>query len=332
MISAIVAVDNNYGIGNKNGLLAHIPEDLKLFKELTMNNTVIMGRKTFDSLPVKPLPSRNNIVITSKVNDYTCDYYYNDVVLYSNMELAKRLLTPVNNIFIMGGGTIYRELLPYCQRVYLTKILHNYEEVDTYFPNIDNMPEWVLTSESEEKEYEGVKYKFCVYDKKQINKKVFILNGCGGVGKDTFVNLVSKYVPTVHFSSVTKVKEIAKAIGWDGSKTEKDRKFLSDLKLLCTGYNNMPLNSMREKVNEFMIGNEIVLFLDVREPDEIEIAKQAFNAETILVVRDSVEHISSNMADDNVYNYQYDYIIENNGSLDDLDSAAKTFVSELWGM
>ena len=160
-------------------------------------------------------------------------------------------------------------------------------------------------------------------------KKIFILNGSGGVGKDTFVDLVSNYIPTIHFSSVTKVKEIAKAIGWDGGKTEKDRKFLSDLKLLCTEYNNMPFNSMNEKVSEFINSNAEFLFLDIREPNEIEIAKRAFNAETILVKRNFVKHITSNMADGNVYNYQYDHIIENNGSIDDLDMAAKMFVNSV---
>ena len=161
-------------------------------------------------------------------------------------------------------------------------------------------------------------------------KRIFILNGSGGVGKDTFVDLVSHYIPTIHFSSVTKVKEIAKAIGWDGGKTEKDRKFLSDLKLLCTEYNNMPFNSMKEKVSEFINGDANALFIDIREPNEIEIAKQAFNAETVLVKRDSVMHITSNMADKNVYNYQYDYVIENNGDLADLNDAAKMFVNKVF--
>lgn len=337
MICGIVAVDENWGIGNKNELLAHIPEDLKRFKELTTGNVVVMGRKTYDSLPNKPLPNRTNIVVTSKTDriEY-CDGYW-----IANMDYIVSDFIPdfsldgsycLNNVFVMGGGSVYKQLLPYCEKLYVTKIIHSYEEVDTYFPNIDKMSDWVLTSESEEKEYNGVKYKFCVYDRRDVLKRVFILNGCGGVGKDTFVDFVGEYVPTIHFSSVTKVKEIAKAIGWDGGKTEKDRKLLSDLKLLCSEYNDMPLNSMREMVEEFKTSNGLALFLDIREPDEIEIAKQAFNAETILVVRDSVDHISSNMADDNVYNYTYDYIIDNNGSEEDLKETARTFAYEVWGM
>ncbi len=176
-------------------------------------------------------------------------------------------------------------------------------------------------------------------------KQVFIINGSGGVGKDTFIDMIptyellskgenlSAYIKNLdigNYSSVSKVKEIAKAIGWDGGKTEKDRKFLSDLKVLCTEYNNMPFNSMKEKVSEFINSDFNALFIDIREPNEIEIAKQAFNAETVLVKRDSVMHITSNMADANVYNYQYDYIIENNGDISDLNNTAKMFVDKLF--
>lgn len=166
MISAIVAVDSNYGIGNKNNLLAHIPEDLKMFKEVTTGGTVIMGRKTYESLPVKPLPDRINIVVTSKANNP----YGENGVSYYNIEEVKIILKTFsfnNNFFVIGGGMIYKELLPCCERVYLTKILYDYDDVDTYFPNIDNMPEWNLTSESEVKEYNGVQYKFCIYDKSE---------------------------------------------------------------------------------------------------------------------------------------------------------------------
>ena len=90
------------------------------------------------------------------------------------------------------------------------------------------------------------------YNMDNYNKQIFIINGSGGVGKDTFVSLVSNNIATMNFSSVDKVKEIARDIGWLGEKTEKDRKFLSDLKLLCTDYNDMPFNSMRSKVAEFL--------------------------------------------------------------------------------
>ena len=161
-------------------------------------------------------------------------------------------------------------------------------------------------------------------------KKIFIINGSGGVGKDTFVELVSELVPTVNFSSVEKVKEIAKQIGWDGiSKTEKDRKFLSDLKLLTSNYCDMPFRSMEEQVKEFKQDDtKQCLFLHIREPEEIRKAVKAFNAETILVIRDSVKQITSNMADANVYRYKYDYHVINNGTIEDFKKVAEHFVKE----
>ena len=160
-------------------------------------------------------------------------------------------------------------------------------------------------------------------------KKIFIINGSGGVGKDTFVNLVSKRVKTMNVSSVDKVKEIAKLIGWDGvSKTEKDRKFLSDLKLLTTKYCDMPFQYMKQKVEEFNNSEYDCLFLHIREPEEIRKAVKEFNAQTILVIRESVAPILSNMADRNVYNYKYDFEVINNGTLENLDYIVKYFVEE----
>ncbi len=163
-----------------------------------------------------------------------------------------------------------------------------------------------------------------------MNKKIFIINGSGGIGKDTFVELVSELVPTLNFSSVNKVKQIAKEIGWDGiSKTEKDRKFLSDLKILTSEYCDMPFQNMKQKVKEFN-KDEInqCLFLHIREPEEIKRAVEEFNAETILVTRDTVKQITSNMADANVYNYKYDYTVTNNGTIEDLKKVAEYFVKE----
>lgn len=160
-----------------------------------------------------------------------------------------------------------------------------------------------------------------------MNKSIFIINGSGGVGKDKFVELFSQYVPTINFSSIDKVKEIAKLIGWDGvSKTDKDRKFLSDLKRLTEDYCGMPFQSLVQKVEEFKNDTEHnVLFLHIREPEEIARAVEAFNANTILVTRPSVEQICSNTSDANVMNYKYDIKINNKGTLEDLDKLAKDF-------
>lgn len=165
---------------------------------------------------------------------------------------------------------------------------------------------------------------------KVINKQVFIINGSGGVGKDTFVTFVSKsmHEPVMNFSSIDKVKEIATLAGWNGDKSEKGRKFLSDLKLLCTEYNNLPFLSLEEKVKEFIESDASMLFLHIREPEEIEKAKIAFNAKSILIKRDSVSHITSNMADKNVFNYNYDIVVENNGNLNDFAASASAFTAD----
>ena len=129
-----------------------------------------------------------------------------------------------------------------------------------------------------------------------MNKKIFIINGLATSGKDTFIGLVSEFVPVVNFSSVDKVKRIAIQIGWDGkSKTEKDRKFLSYLKRLTSKYCDMSFQDMKELVEKFNKDERNnILFLHIREPEEIKRAVKEFNAKTILVIRDSVKQITSN--------------------------------------
>lgn len=171
-----------------------------------------------------------------------------------------------------------------------------------------------------------------------LNKQIFIINGSGGVGKDTFVELVSaelndilkKFHTVINFSSVDKVKDIAKEIGWTGKKSEKDRKFLSDLKILTSEYCDMPFKSIRSKVKEFVEDEESkFLFLHIREPEEITRAVKEFDAKTLLIIRNSVKHITSNMADENVFNYNYDFIIDNSGTKGELNNKAKDFVQEV---
>lgn len=171
-------------------------------------------------------------------------------------------------------------------------------------------------------------------------KQIFIINGSGGTGKDTFVKMaksqaLNKRIGVGNYSSVTKVKKIAEIIGWDGAKSEKDRKFLSDLKLLTTEYNDMPLNDMKKYINNFMnlvkFDKARIAFLHIREPEEITKAVSEFkeyNVKTILIKRDSVKHITSNMADENVFNYNYDIVIDNSGTIEDLKEKVKYFLND----
>ena len=159
-------------------------------------------------------------------------------------------------------------------------------------------------------------------------KRLVVINGTGGSGKDTFVTYVSKYAKVFNFSSIDKVKEIAKLIGWDGKKEEKDRKFLSDLKRLTTEYNDMAYNDMKEKIENFMESDDEIMFIHIREAEEIKRVKDEYNALTILIKREGYDNITTNDSDALVDNYDYDVII-NNTSLEDLDRKAKTFALTL---
>ena len=161
-----------------------------------------------------------------------------------------------------------------------------------------------------------------------MDKYIVVINGVGGSGKDTFVEYVSKYNKVLNFSSVDKVKEIAKLIGWDGKKEEKDRKFLSDLKRLTTEYNDMSFKSIKEKVDEFNQNDDEIMFIHIREPEEIKRAVDTFNAKTLLVRRENHENITSNYSDASVENYNYDYIIENT-TLEKLEEDAKNFYKNI---
>ena len=162
MISAIVAVDNNWGIGFNGDLLEHIPEDLKYFKELTSGCVVVMGRKTWDSLPKKPLPNRLNIVITSQ------ERHFGEMTAFIPFsEAVSRLKhSPKDDDwFIIGGGQIYKELLPYCDRVYVTKIFKDHDQVDTYFSNLDKSDEWAPAMQSALHTHKDLTYQFWQYDR-----------------------------------------------------------------------------------------------------------------------------------------------------------------------
>ena len=147
-------------------------------------------------------------------------------------------------------------------------------------------------------------------------------------GKDTFANILNEFIPTLKYSSIDKVKEIASLCGWDGGKSEKDRKFLSDLKVLVSQYSNMPLQSIINKTIEFLNNDYYqVMLIDIREPEEIEKAKKILKAKTILIKNDRVQMITSNMADANVFNYNYDFTIENNGTLEEFKDIITNFVN-----
>lgn len=164
-------------------------------------------------------------------------------------------------------------------------------------------------------------------------KHIFVINGSGGVGKDSFCNIIRDYSghDTYIISSVDDIKKKATSMGWDGiSKSEKDRKFLSDLKDLCSWYNDSPYKYIKEQIKYFNASiKKEIMFIHVREPKEIERVKQDFGAKTILITNTNVPNITSNAADKGVFDYQYDYYIRNNGTLEDLKNTALNFISRI---
>ena len=142
MITIIVATDRNNGIGYNNGLLANIPGDLKRFKEITMGHSLIMGKKTWESLPNKPLAGRQNIVITD--NELDC---FNCADTARSIDEAVSLCKPGNEIFIIGGGSVYRQFMPLADRLLVTHIDAEFT-ADTFFPEIS--PEEWYVSENED--------------------------------------------------------------------------------------------------------------------------------------------------------------------------------------
>ena len=163
-MNMIAAVDSKWAIGNKNKLLISIPADMKMFRQETMGKVVVMGRKTLESFPgQKPLPKRTNIVLTAKK-----DYNAGDaVVVHSIDELMEELKKyDTNDIYIIGGETIYRQMLPYADVCHITKIDREYE-ADAYFPNLDKDEEWEITADSEEETYFDLEFRFLKYEKKK---------------------------------------------------------------------------------------------------------------------------------------------------------------------
>ena len=139
-ITMIVAVAENGAIGKDNNLLWHISGDLKRFKAITTGHSIIMGRKTYLSFPKRPLPDRKNIILT------TGDNTYEGAFIAKNIEQALALCDS-DEVFIIGGESIYRQFLPYTTKIYLTRVHRSYE-ADTFFPEL-NMDEWE-TIDSEE--------------------------------------------------------------------------------------------------------------------------------------------------------------------------------------
>ena len=153
-----------------------------------------------------------------------------------------------------------------------------------------------------------------------MKKVAIVINGAGGVGKDTLCELAAKHFKVKNISSITPIKEVAALCGWDGTKDNKARKFLSDLKNLCVEYNNYPTVWAKRQYDDFLLGDEQIMFVHIREAEEIKKFVLATDgaARTLLVrggKRMSNEKYG-NVSDDEVENYNYDYYFLNESTLD----------------
>ncbi|MBE5861644.1 MAG: dihydrofolate reductase [Lachnospiraceae bacterium] len=161
-MNLIVAVDNNWAIGNKNKLLVSIPNDMKHFREETTGKVVVLGRKTLETFPQgQPLKNRTNIILTKNKN-----FKVKDAIVVHSLEALLEELKNYEDedVYVIGGDSVYKQLLPYCGVAHVTKVDHEYE-ADTYFPNLDKDPEWQITAESDEQTYFDLPYQFLKYER-----------------------------------------------------------------------------------------------------------------------------------------------------------------------
>ena len=161
-MNIIVAADSNWGIGKNNQLLVSIPADMKMFRQETTGKVVVMGRKTLESFPNGlPLKNRTNIVLTGNKK-----YKANGAIIVHTIEelLEEIKKYPSDEVYCIGGDSVYKQLLPYCDTAHVTKIDFAYE-ADSHFPNLDEMPEWKITAESEEQTYFDLEYTFVKYER-----------------------------------------------------------------------------------------------------------------------------------------------------------------------
>ncbi|MGI5920549.1 MAG: dihydrofolate reductase [Syntrophomonadaceae bacterium] len=159
-MQAIVAVDLNWGIGYKGNLLQRIPEDMRFFKQMTLGKVVVMGRETFASLPgKKPLKDRVNIVL-SESRDFTNEKL---TICCSLSELFSELKKyNRDDVFVIGGESVYTQLLPFCEKAYVTKIAAEYP-ADKYFINLDKDADWNLITKGDLKSYNNIQFSFHQY-------------------------------------------------------------------------------------------------------------------------------------------------------------------------
>ena len=163
-MNLIVNVDSNWAIGYRGKLLVSIPEDMKFFRSETTGKVVVLGRKTLDTFPGgQPLKNRTNIILTRNPN-----YQVKGAIICHSVEEVLEELKKYNSedVYIIGGDSIYKEFLPYCDVAHVTRTDHVYD-ADAWFPNLEEDQEWEITGISEEQTYFDLEFRFCRYERRE---------------------------------------------------------------------------------------------------------------------------------------------------------------------
>ena len=161
-MNLIAAVDRNWAIGNKGQLLVRIPGDHRMFRQETLGKVIVYGRKTLETFPMsQPLDRRVNIVMSTNPN-----YKVNNATVVHSIEELLEVVSayPSEDVYVIGGESVYRQLLPYCDTAHITKVDYAYE-ADAYFPDLDKDPDWEITADSDEQTYFDIAYTFVRYNR-----------------------------------------------------------------------------------------------------------------------------------------------------------------------
>lgn len=167
-----------------------------------------------------------------------------------------------------------------------------------------------------------------------MNKSIIVINGAGGVGKDTICDIVSKHYKVTNVSAIDPIKDIARDNGWNGEKNERSRKLLSDLKQAFIEFNDLPTRHLANQCRKFMSSESDVLFVHIREPEEIEKFGLVcpIPCITLLIRRDTAETKWNNYADDNVEKFKYDFYYDNDKPLEELEDDFMVFFENIVGL
>ena len=164
-MNCIAAVSSDWGIGKDGDLLFHIPEDLKYFRKMTSGGTMILGRKNLESFPGgKPLPKRRHLVLSRQQ-----DWHPEGVEVFHSVDdiLAAVRDLPEDDVWVIGGGEIYRQFLPWCRKAYITHVDAR-PEAEVFFPDLSQNPDWEISQRGETQHFGNISYRFCIYNNRKV--------------------------------------------------------------------------------------------------------------------------------------------------------------------